>query len=104
MVVGATVGVVVAAADDDDYHETSTVTNVTNVTNVTALASLPCEAKDHGCERNELLPVRFELVHARLPGRRSRLRSERPTAVEVRVKPRLSASCRTNAWPMHHPW
>jgi hypothetical protein len=45
MVVGATVGVVVAAVDDDDYHETSTVTNVTNVTNVTALASLPCEAR-----------------------------------------------------------
>lgn len=43
MVVGATVGMVVAAADDD--NETTTVTNVTNVTQVTALASLPCEAR-----------------------------------------------------------
>jgi hypothetical protein len=45
MVVGATVAVVAGAVDDDDYHESSTVTNVTNVTNVTALASLPCEAR-----------------------------------------------------------
>jgi hypothetical protein len=44
MVVGATVGVVVAAVNDD-YHESSTVTNVTNVTSVTALATLPCEAR-----------------------------------------------------------
>jgi hypothetical protein len=44
MVVGATVAVV-ATAVNDDYHETSTVTNVTNVTNVTALATLPCEAR-----------------------------------------------------------
>ena len=44
MVVGVTVGAVVAAADYDDHVETTTITNVTTTTNVTALASLPCEA------------------------------------------------------------
>jgi len=44
VVVGVTVGAVVAVADDYD-DEVTTVTNVTNVTNVTALASLPCEAR-----------------------------------------------------------
>jgi len=46
MVVGVTVGAVVAAADydDDETTTTTTTTNITNVTNVTALATLPCEA------------------------------------------------------------
>ena len=82
MVVGATVAVV-ATAVNDDYHETSTAHECHQRY---SLGDAPVRGQNHGVERSQLLPVRLELVHARLSGRRCRLRAERPTSVEVTVQ------------------
>ena len=95
LVVGVAVGAVVAAADEDD--DDTTITNVTNVTNVTALASLPCEAQITVDQGSELLPVRLELVHARLPGRRGGLRPEWSAATGLRAgRPDPCTTCEKN--------